>query len=58
MGKPQEDIEALFRAKGLVAVGGDPLADVIMAQNRRAAAEGEALRPRRRYVVWGDVPAG
>ena len=57
MGKPQADIEALFRAKGLVAVGGDPLADVIMAQNDRAAAEGEELRPRRRYVVWGDVPA-
>lgn len=56
MGKPQEDIEALFRAKGLVAVGGDPLADVIMAQNERALAEGEELRPRRRYVVWGDVP--
>jgi len=55
-GKPQEEIEALFRSKGLVAVGGDPLADVIMAQNRRAVAEGEALRPRRRYVVWGNVP--
>jgi ubiquinone/menaquinone biosynthesis C-methylase UbiE len=57
MGKPQEEIEALFRAKGLVAVGGDPLADVIMAQNARAVAEGEELKPRRRYVVWGDVPA-
>ncbi len=57
MGKPQEDIEALFRTKGLVAVGGDPLADVIMAQNQRATAEGEELRPRRRYVVWGDAPA-
>jgi SAM-dependent methyltransferase len=56
MGKPQEDIEALFRAKGLAAVGGDPLADVILAQNQRALAEGEELRPRRRYVVWGDVP--
>lgn len=56
MGKPREDIEALFRAQGLSAVGGDPLADVIMAQNRRACAEGEGLRPRRRYVVWGDVP--
>jgi ubiquinone/menaquinone biosynthesis C-methylase UbiE len=56
MGKPQEEIEALFRAHGLAAVAGDPLADVIMAQNRRAAAEGEELRPRRRYVVWGDVP--
>jgi ubiquinone/menaquinone biosynthesis C-methylase UbiE len=57
MGKAREDIEALFRSKGLAAVGGDPLADVIMAQNQRAAAEGEELRPRRRYVVWGDVPA-
>jgi SAM-dependent methyltransferase len=56
MGKPLEDIEALFRAKGLVAVGSDPLADVIMAQNQRALAEGEELRPRRRYAVWGDVP--
>jgi ubiquinone/menaquinone biosynthesis C-methylase UbiE len=56
LGKPQAEIEALFRAHGLVAVGGDPLADVILAQNRRAAAEGEELRPRRRYVVWGDVP--
>jgi ubiquinone/menaquinone biosynthesis C-methylase UbiE len=57
MGKPREEIETLFRARDLVAVGGDPLADVIMAQNQRAAAEGEELRPRRRYVVWGDVPA-
>jgi len=56
MGKPREDIEALFRGTGLVAVGSDPLADVIMAQNQRALAEGEELRPRRRYVVWGDVP--
>jgi len=58
MGKSQQDIEALFRAHGLAAVGSDPLADVIMAQNQRAAAEGEELRPRRRYVVWGDVPPG
>ena len=57
MGKAQEDIEALLRAKGLTAVGGDPLADVIMAQNQRALTEGEELRPRRRYVVWGDAPA-
>jgi ubiquinone/menaquinone biosynthesis C-methylase UbiE len=56
MGKPQQEIEALFRAHGLVDVGGDPLADVILAQNQRAATEGEDLRPRRRYVVWGDVP--
>jgi ubiquinone/menaquinone biosynthesis C-methylase UbiE len=58
MGKPQEEIETLFRAHGLAGVGGDPLADVIMAQNQRAAAEGEELRPRRRYIVWGDVPHG
>ncbi|MFZ2004602.1 MAG: class I SAM-dependent methyltransferase [Stellaceae bacterium] len=56
MGKAREEIEALFRAKGLAAVASDPLADVIMAQNERAAAEGEELRPRRRYIVWGDVP--
>jgi len=56
MGKPREGIEALFGSKGLAAVGGDPMADVIMAQNQRALAEGEELRPRQRYVVWGDVP--
>ena len=56
MGKPKEDIEALLRAHGLVDVGGDPLADVILAQNKRAAAEGEELRPRKRYVVWGNKP--
>lgn len=56
MGKPQEEIEALFRAHGLVDVGGDPLADVILAQNRRAEAEGEELRPRKRYIVWGNKP--
>ena len=56
MGKAREEIEALFRAKGLVEVGSDPLADVIMAQNARATAEGEELRARRRYIVWGDVP--
>ncbi len=56
MGKPQADIETLFGTHGLVDVGGDPLADVILAQNRRAAAEGEELRPRQRYVVWGNKP--
>jgi len=56
MGKPQVEIEALFRAHGLAAVGGDPLADVIMAQNQRATVEGEELHPRRRYIVWGEVP--
>jgi|SRR5580704_13545172 ubiquinone/menaquinone biosynthesis C-methylase UbiE len=56
MGKPREEIESLFRAHGLGDVGSDPLEDVIAAQNQRALAEGEELRPRRRYVVWGDVP--
>ena len=56
MGKPQEEIEALFGVHGLVDIGGDPLADVIFAQNQRAAAEGEELRPRKRYVVWGNKP--
>ena len=55
MGKPQEAIEGLFHAHGLADVGGDPLADVILAQNQRAAAESEELRPRKRYVVWGNV---
>ncbi len=55
MGKAQDEIEALFRAKGFVAVGGDGLADVVLAQNNRAVAEGEELRPRRRYIVWGNV---
>ena len=55
-GRSQEEIEALLRAHRLVAVASDPLADVILAQNERAIAEGEELRPRRRYVVWGDVP--
>jgi SAM-dependent methyltransferase len=55
-GRPREEIEALFRAHGLVDTGSDPLADVILAQNERAVDEGEELRPRRRYVVWGDVP--
>jgi ubiquinone/menaquinone biosynthesis C-methylase UbiE len=56
MGKPREEIEVLFRGHGFAAVGSDPLADVILAQNERAIAEGEELRPRRRYIVWGDKP--
>jgi hypothetical protein len=57
MGRPQQEIETLFRAHGLGDVGGDPLDDVIAAQNARAVEEGEELRPRRRYVVWGNKPA-
>ena len=56
MGRPQEEIVALFHAHGLTDIGVDPLADVILAQTARATTEGEALRARRRYVVWGDVP--
>jgi len=56
MGKPRDEIETLFRDHDLVEVGSDPLEDVIAAQDQRAVAEGEELRPRRRYVVWGDVP--
>lgn len=56
MGRPQQDIEALFRAHGLADVGGDPLDDVIAAQNARAVEAGEELRPRRRYIVWGNKP--
>ncbi len=55
-GRPREAIEALFAAHGLVAVGSDPLLDLVAAQERRMAAEGRERRTRRRYVVWGAVP--
>jgi ubiquinone/menaquinone biosynthesis C-methylase UbiE len=53
-GRPQSEIEALFRAKGLVAVGGDPVLDWIEAQSQRMIAEGGTPRRRQRYVVWGE----
>jgi len=54
-GRPQAEIEALFAVRGLVNVGGDPLADLVAAQAERMTAEAGAPRVRRRYVVWGDV---
>jgi ubiquinone/menaquinone biosynthesis C-methylase UbiE len=53
-GRPQSEIEALLRAKGLVAVGGDPVLDWIEAQSQRMIAEGGTPRRRQRYVVWGE----
>lgn len=55
-GRPQSEIEALLRAKGLVAVGGDPVLDWIEAQTQRMIAEGGTPRRRQRYVVWGERP--
>jgi ubiquinone/menaquinone biosynthesis C-methylase UbiE len=55
-GRPREDIEALFKAKGLVGVASDPVFDLIEAQADRMVEEGRERQTRRRYVVWGDVP--
>jgi ubiquinone/menaquinone biosynthesis C-methylase UbiE len=55
-GRPREEIEALFRSRGLIAVGSDPLADLVEAQEERMRAAGLAPHRRRRYVVWGEVP--
>lgn len=55
-GRPQTEIETLLKSRGLVNIGGDPVPDLIEAQRQRAADEGGSdHRPRRRYVVWGDV---
>ncbi|HEX3538247.1 MAG TPA: class I SAM-dependent methyltransferase [Stellaceae bacterium] len=56
-GRPQGEIEALFRAHGLLDVGGDPVPDLVQAQAQRMVAEGMEPVIRRRYVVWGDLPA-
>ena len=55
-GRPQTEIEAVFRAHGLIDVGGDPVPDLIQAQATRMMAEGMEPVSRRRYIVWGDVP--
>jgi SAM-dependent methyltransferase len=55
-GRPREEIEALFKAHGLVEVGSDPVLDLVEAQAQRMVEEGRARQTRRRYVVWGDVP--
>jgi len=56
-GRPQAEIEALFRAHGLVDVGGDPVLDLVQAQAERMVADGSKSRVRRRYVVWGNKPS-
>jgi ubiquinone/menaquinone biosynthesis C-methylase UbiE len=55
-GRPREEIEALFRARGLVNVGSDPVFDLVDAQAQRMVEEGRERQTRRRYVAWGDVP--
>lgn len=55
-GRPREDIEALFKAHGLVGVGSDPVLDLVEAQAQRMVEEGGERQTRQRYVVWGDVP--
>ena len=54
-GRPREEIEALFKARGLVAVGSDPVLDLVEAQAQRMVEEGGQRQTRQRYVVWGDV---
>ena len=55
-GRPREEIEALFKAHGLVGVGSDPVLDLVEAQAQRMVEEGGQRQTRQRYVVWGDVP--
>jgi len=55
-GRPREEIEALFKARGLVGVGSDPVLDLVEAQAQRMVEEGGERQTRRRYVVWGDTP--
>ena len=55
-GRPREEIEALFKARGLVEVGTDPVLDLVEAQAQRMVEEGGQRQTRQRYVVWGDVP--
>jgi len=55
-GRPQGEIEALLAAHGLLDVRGDPLHDLVAAQEQRMIAEGQERRTYRRYAVWGDVP--
>jgi len=55
-GRPRAEIEALFRAHGLVEVAGDAVPDLVEAQAQRMAQEGLEVRVRRRYIVWGDKP--
>jgi ubiquinone/menaquinone biosynthesis C-methylase UbiE len=54
-GRSREEIERLLTAHGLVNVVGDPLLDLVAAQEQRMVEEGQERSTRRRYVVWGDV---
>jgi ubiquinone/menaquinone biosynthesis C-methylase UbiE len=56
-GRPREEIEALFTARGLVDVHSDPVLDLVEAQAQRMVEEGRERQTRRRYVVWGDAPS-
>ncbi|MGH7092104.1 MAG: hypothetical protein ACREFB_01045, partial [Stellaceae bacterium] len=55
-GRPPAEIEALFAKHGLVAIGHDPIADLVEAHYRRMEAEGLPPQRRRRYVAWGNLP--
>jgi ubiquinone/menaquinone biosynthesis C-methylase UbiE len=55
-GRPQAEIEELFRARRLTNVGADPVPDLVRAQADRMEAAGMERIVRRRYVVWGEVP--
>ncbi len=54
-GRTREEIEKLFAAHGLVAIGSDPLPDLVAAQRARMIEEGLEPRTRQRYLVWGEV---
>jgi ubiquinone/menaquinone biosynthesis C-methylase UbiE len=55
-GRPREQIETLFKARGLVGIASDPLLELVEAQAQRMVEEGGERRTRRRYVAWGDLP--
>jgi ubiquinone/menaquinone biosynthesis C-methylase UbiE len=55
-GRTREEIERLFAAHGLVAIGSDPLPDLVAAQRARMIEEGLEPRTRQRYLVWGEAP--
>jgi ubiquinone/menaquinone biosynthesis C-methylase UbiE len=54
-GRAREEIEALLAAHGLVAIGSDPLPDLVAAQRARMIEEGLEPHTRQRYLVWGEV---
>jgi hypothetical protein len=51
----REEIEALLAVHGLVAIGSDPLPDLVAAQRARMIEEGLEPHTRQRYLVWGEV---